>query len=100
MLNDFQIVKVECGSAHTIALSLTGEVYSWGFGDSGCLGLGPDIVISKYPQKIEFKAYENDEGMLLSGNQLKSAKITQISSGSSHCLALSETKKVYSWGNG
>ena len=46
---DVKIVKVECGSGHTLALSSNGEVYSWGFGDNGCLGLGPNINLSITP---------------------------------------------------
>ena len=34
------ISKVSCGEAHSIALSTTGSVYSWGFGSNGQLGLG------------------------------------------------------------
>jgi alpha-tubulin suppressor-like RCC1 family protein len=37
---------------------------------------------------------------LLERNKLSFIKITNIASGSNHCLALSETNKVYSWGNG
>lgn len=35
-----EIVKVECGSAMTLALTEIGLMYSWGFGKSGSLGLG------------------------------------------------------------
>ena len=37
--DDF-IIKVACGEAHSVALSNTGNVYSWGFGSNGQLGLG------------------------------------------------------------
>ena len=41
-LDDKKIVinKISCGEAHSMALSNTGSVYSWGFGSSGQLGLG------------------------------------------------------------
>ena len=32
--------KISCGEAHSIALSNNGNVYSWGFGSNGQLGLG------------------------------------------------------------
>jgi alpha-tubulin suppressor-like RCC1 family protein len=41
-----------------------GEVYSWGFGDSGCLGLGPNISISEKPKKIVFKVDAADHEFL------------------------------------
>ena len=34
------IIKISCGEAHSIALTNTGMVYSWGFGSNGQLGLG------------------------------------------------------------
>ena len=34
------INKISCGEAHSIALSSKGNVYSWGFGSNGQLGLG------------------------------------------------------------
>jgi alpha-tubulin suppressor-like RCC1 family protein len=52
--DNVKIVKVACGSAHTIALSTVGLVYSWGFGESGCLGLGHNIFVTHTPQKLTF----------------------------------------------
>jgi len=34
------VVTVRCGSNHTCAITDTGEVFAWGKGDSGQLGLG------------------------------------------------------------
>ena len=41
-LNDKKIVisKISCGEAHSIGMTNTGSVYSWGFGSNGQLGLG------------------------------------------------------------
>jgi alpha-tubulin suppressor-like RCC1 family protein len=38
--DDEFIIKISCGEAHSLALSSKGEVYSWGFGSNGQLGLG------------------------------------------------------------
>ena len=35
-----RIIKIACGEAHTIVLNSKKEVYSWGFGSNGQLGLG------------------------------------------------------------
>lgn len=43
---------VACGNAHTLALSTDGEVYGWGSGESGCLGLGQEIKRCDIPQVI------------------------------------------------
>ena len=56
-----KIIKVACGRAHTLALSESGHVYSWGFGKSGCLGLGPNISVIEKPCKIDFEFEENEK---------------------------------------
>ena len=38
--NEDFIIKISCGEAHSVALSNKGNVYSWGFGSNGQLGLG------------------------------------------------------------
>ena len=42
VLSDKNIIinKISCGEAHSIALSNNGNVYSWGYGSNGQLGLG------------------------------------------------------------
>ena len=35
-----EIIKIVCGEAHTVVLNSKKEVYSWGFGSNGQLGLG------------------------------------------------------------
>ena len=37
---DMRIIKVSCGEAHTLVLNNKKEVFSWGFGSNGQLGLG------------------------------------------------------------
>jgi len=90
---------VECGYAHTLALTSNGQVYSWGFGSQGCLGLGPDVNVSEKPSLVDFKMDEQDKNeLIVSASNL--VFIEQITSGSNHCMALSSQKRVYSWGSG
>lgn len=83
-----QVAKVECGSSFTLVLSSQGQLYSWGFGKSGSLGLG-ETSFSGTPQLIR-SLYNGDpcQGM------------TDISCGSSHSLAVDNQGRIYSWGNG
>ena len=72
----------------TVILTATGLIYSWGFGKSGSLGLG-EISNTMTPLQIsKLSTGEPCEGMV------------DISVGSSHTLALDNTGKTYSWGNG
>jgi len=80
-----------------MALSSDGRVYSWGTSKSGNLGLG-DIRVRSEPTVITFPP-EVDVMKKHSDNS-NLTKIKAISCGSSHCLALSSNRKVFSWGNG
>ena len=82
------VKKVQCGSSFTLALSTDGDMYSWGFGKSGSLGLG-EASQSYIPRKIQ---------MLQSTEPCKN--MTDISCGSSHSLSVDRQGRIYSWGNG
>lgn len=76
---DMKVTKISCGEAHSIILNNKKEVYSWGFGSNGQLGLGfcedsfeLGTGLSKSriftPQKI--KAFDNsDQKVLISDIQ-------------------------------
>ncbi|KAJ1473604.1 regulator of chromosome condensation 1/beta-lactamase-inhibitor protein II [Baffinella frigidus] len=50
------VVKVACGDTHTLALAITGEVYSWGAGEDGQLGLGGNSD-SSTPSRVPPRAF-------------------------------------------
>ena len=76
------IVDVHCGESHTVALSRDGDVYTWGGGSMGQLGLG-DSLRQSLPIKVS-----NLE-----------TKIVQISCGKRHSAALSQDGILYTWGS-
>mmetsp|Transcript_24849 Transcript_24849/g.22031 ORF Transcript_24849/g.22031 Transcript_24849/m.22031 type:complete len:102 (+) Transcript_24849:2548-2853(+) len=39
-IENVKIIQVACGDAHSLALSQNGQVYGWGYTNSGQLGLG------------------------------------------------------------
>lgn len=67
-----------------MALTLTGRVYAWGSGQNGQLGLG-SVRNSNEPAFIDF---------------LKDEKVIDIICGDSNALALTQSGKVYGWGQG
>nr|XP_015798394.2 probable E3 ubiquitin-protein ligase HERC1 isoform X1 [Nothobranchius furzeri] len=81
-LHGFIIRKVCAGSQSSLALTSAGQVFAWGCGS--CLGCGSSETTSLRPRFIE---------------DLSITKIIDISSGDSHCLALSHENEVYAWGN-
>lgn len=77
------VVKVECGSQFSVALTRSGSVYTWGKGDYHRLGHGNAEHVRR-PKKVA---------------ALQGKKIISIATGSLHCVACSDTGDVYTWGD-
>ncbi|KAJ7945150.1 ultraviolet-B receptor UVR8 [Quillaja saponaria] len=76
--------EVACGGYHTCVLTRSGELYTWGSNENGCLGIGSSDVVH-LPEKVQ-------------GPFLMSS-VSQISCGWKHTAAISEGK-VFTWGWG
>jgi len=50
-LSSINIIDIACGESHTLALSKSGEVFSWGGGQLGQLGHG-DFLRQSLPIKV------------------------------------------------
>lgn len=77
-----QMIQVVAGGMHTVCLSDSGKVYTFGCNDEGALGRelsegGSESV----PGKVELQE-----------------KVVQVSAGDSHSAALTEEGSVYVWG--
>ncbi|MED6123603.1 hypothetical protein PIB30_050628 [Stylosanthes scabra] len=76
--------QVACGGYHTCVLTNSGELYTWGSNENGCLGIGsPDAI--HLPEKVR-------------GPFLRSS-VSQVSCGWKHTAAISEGR-VFTWGWG
>lgn len=82
-MHGIQVLAVDCGCEHTLALCQDG-VYAWGASGFGQLGLG-DRSRRTRPSAI---------------TELSDKRIMSIACGQYHCLALSRDHHVYSWGWG
>ncbi len=78
---------VACGNAHTLALSTDGSIYSWGSGESGCLGLGQEVKKADKPKII-----------LNSSNNIRLNNVVQIAVGGFHSMGLTDEGVIYAWG--
>lgn len=67
------VIKVECGSQFSVALTRSGSVYTFGKGDYYRLGHGNSEHVRR-PKKIA---------------ALQGKKIVSIATGSLHCIAVS-----------
>ncbi|XP_054004464.1 RCC1 and BTB domain-containing protein 1-like isoform X2 [Hylaeus anthracinus] len=70
-------------SPHVLALTMDGQVYSWGYNDSSQLGCDHTNQTS-IPTVVQ--------------NNLSKKFIVDIACGHSHCLALTDNGEVYAWG--
>jgi len=76
---------VACGDAHTMVVSQSGDLYSFGRNQNGQLGLGSTID-SLIPQKLT--SLPEDE------------PVTSVSCGAEHTVVCTHAGGVYSWGWG
>ncbi|GAB1603361.1 regulator of chromosome condensation-like isoform X1 [Argonauta hians] len=77
------VVQVCAGGMHTLCLTVSGKVYSFGCNDEGALGRDT-----------------TDEGSETSPDIVElPGKVVQVSAGDSHSAALFEDGKVFIWGN-
>lgn len=90
MTNLKDITMITCGSLHNLALDFKGNLYSWGCAEGGQLGLPENFLINlvtpgalNIPTPIQ---------------KLKGIKISKISCGEAHSLALTKDGLVYGWG--
>eukprot|EP00520_Triparma_pacifica_P000424 CAMPEP_0118642234 /NCGR_PEP_ID=MMETSP0785-20121206/5730_1 /TAXON_ID=91992 /ORGANISM="Bolidomonas pacifica, Strain CCMP 1866" /LENGTH=1049 /DNA_ID=CAMNT_0006533779 /DNA_START=23 /DNA_END=3169 /DNA_ORIENTATION=+ len=79
-----RVQEIAAGRDHTLALSSDGSIYAWGLGHDGRLGLGNEDT-AHYPTKISF-------------GPIADQIVTAIACGEMHCLAVTDSRKVFSWG--
>lgn len=84
-LSGKEVISVVAGNRHSLALTNSGEVYSWGNNVNGQLGTGR-LGNSNVPVSV-------DMGDALAGKSVRS-----ISNNGDHTLALTHDGQVVSWG--
>ena len=73
-----------CGENHSVALTSGGDVFTWGEGAHGQLGLG-DFRKQHTPRRVM---------------ELEGKMIVQITAGAYHTACIAEDHSVYCWGQG
>ncbi|CAH0390181.1 unnamed protein product [Bemisia tabaci] len=82
-LNNLEVCHIECGAQFSLALTKSGQVWTWGKGDYYRLGLGSDSHVRK-PTLVD---------------GLRGLKIVDVAVGALHCLAVTDSGQVYAWGD-
>ncbi|MBA0724764.1 hypothetical protein Golax_021426, partial [Gossypium laxum] len=83
-LHGLRIKQIACGDSHCLAVTMEGEVQSWGRNQNGQLGLG-STEDSLVPQKIQ---------------AFQGISIKMVAAGAEHTAAVSEEGALYGWGWG
>ncbi|KAK3211431.1 hypothetical protein Dsin_016137 [Dipteronia sinensis] len=83
-LQGLRIKQIACGDSHCLAVTMEGEVQSWGRNQNGQLGLGT-IEDSLVPQKIQ---------------AFQGVSIKMVAAGAEHTVAVTEDGDLYGWGWG
>lgn len=83
--DSLEIIDVVAGGLHSLVLSKSGEVYSWGCNDDGALGrhVAKNTDEEMRPAKVE---------------GLEGHHIVRIAAGDSISIALSNMGQVFAWG--
>lgn len=99
------IIQLGCGSFFVLALSATGDMYSWGLVD--CLGLGTaEEVVARYGATDIAESVSKDKRtVLLTPQKLAplqgtNSKVVRISAGQWHSCAITEDGSLFSVGVG
>ncbi|KAB1210505.1 Ultraviolet-B receptor UVR8 [Morella rubra] len=83
-LHGLRIKQIACGDSHCLAVTMEGEVQSWGRNQNGQLGLGT-TEDSLVPQKIQ---------------AFQGVSIRMVAAGAEHTAAVTEDGELYGWGWG
>lgn len=76
-------VQVAAGTDCSLALTEEGKLYSWGYGEYGQLGIGGGAISQSSPKAVP---------------TMSGAQPTQINCGVYHCMYLTESGSLYTWG--
>ncbi|EFX05965.1 ran exchange factor prp20 [Grosmannia clavigera kw1407] len=101
----FEVVQMDCGGMHSIALTRDNQIVTWGVNDNGALGRE---TTWEAPMKDATADDSDDEAMLNPRESTPTAvsaeafppgtTFVQVAAGDSSSFALTSTGAVYGWG--
>jgi alpha-tubulin suppressor-like RCC1 family protein len=78
------VTKIVCGGWHTLALTSDGDIYSWGWNESGQLGHDSAVSSKSEPYPVDLGSADDP--------------VVDVAAGSRHSVAILKSGLVYSWG--
>lgn len=105
MKKNKQVVRAKCGLHHTVAVTINGAVYAWGYASNNRCGVNnrekefydtPTKISKFHNMKVVNKtAKERQEK---TNDVRKLPKGRQVSAGRGHSVAVDEDRNVWAWG--
>jgi myosin heavy subunit/alpha-tubulin suppressor-like RCC1 family protein len=99
------IINVAMGAQHTMAVDSRGDIYSWGWGDMGQLGLGTyrqeksPRVLHKFTQLLKNRSGSHGRVMSPHRSITQRVAVQAIGCGEDHSVVLADDGSVYTWGS-
>lgn len=101
VLANEDIVQVATGLDHSLALSATGNIYTWGRNNFGQLGLSDSFIdiysMEDFPRLIEQDSIVDPEDEV--PTNAEPVLFTQISAGNGRSAAITTDGQLYVWGS-
>ena len=86
-IGDQQVIQISAGDIHSLLLTNTGQVYSWGDGTLGMLG---DGIVDEHTQ---------NKPTLIDTSNIGDQRIVNVVAGEFHSLILNEEGRVFAFGS-
>lgn len=83
------VIQIAAGKSHSLALTSTGKIYSWGRNHEGQLG-----HVDAFMDMMSFEVLPRE----IFSDELKNYKIQQIAAGSQRSAAVSTCGRMFIWG--
>ncbi|KAG5095220.1 hypothetical protein JHK84_050808 [Glycine max] len=107
--NGVKITSVSLGGRHTLALSDVGQVWGWGYGGEGQLGLGSRVKMVSSPHLIpciesagkdKSSAFHQGSGAGAQGSNVTGSYVMDISCGGRHSVVITDAGALLTFGWG
>ncbi|XP_055465666.1 RCC1 and BTB domain-containing protein 2 isoform X3 [Psammomys obesus] len=98
-LSNKHVIEVACGSYHSLVLTSDGEVFAWGYNNSGQVGSG-STANQPIPRRVT-GCLQNKVVMNIACGQMCSMAVVdtgEVACGYAHTLVLTDEGQVYAWG--
>ena len=82
-LRNVKVIQIACGEFHSLALAENGDLYTWGMGFEGQLGLSSQYKVASSPKYLRFFFRK---------------PVKFITCGHNYSLAITQSCELYGWG--